>query len=179
MSLPGLGQLEATGEILRLLMDGLSIEDTQWKAAPDRFSIAEALEHLSHAEGHCFRERVERMVDEDDPALEPYDQEAYFAAGQYSGRTAEDSFDHFEEQRELNVEYLSALPASVADRAGRHPELGGITVSHLLNEWAFHDLGHIRQIAEIVRALKYYPHMGPFQTRAEAFGPRMHTDGRG
>ena len=163
MSLPGLGQLEATAEILRMLMEELSVEDTQWKPAPDRFSIAEALEHLSHAEGHCFRERLERMVEGDDPALEAYDQEAHFASGQYSGRTAEDSFDHFEEQRELNLEYLSELPASVADRAGRHPELGGITVSHLLNEWAFHDLGHIRQIAEIVRALKYYPNMGPFQ----------------
>jgi len=163
MSLPGLGQLETTPEILRLLMEGLSVEDTRWKAAPDRFSIAEALEHLSHAEGHCFRERLERMVEENNPALEVYDQEAYFASGQYSGRTAEDSFDHFEEQRELNVEYLSELPDIAADRAGRHPELGEITVSHLLNEWAFHDLGHIRQIAEIVRALKYYPHMGPFQ----------------
>ncbi len=38
----------------------------------------------------------------------------------------------------------------------------GITLSHLLNEWAFHDLGHVRQIAEIVRAF-FYPHMGPFQ----------------
>ena len=163
MSLPGLGQLEATAAILRMLMEGLSVEDTVWKAGPDRFSIAEALEHLSHAEGHCFRERVERMVEEDDPALELYDQEAYFASGQYSGRAAEDSFDHFEEQRELNVEYLSGLPADAADRTGRHPELGEITVAHLLNEWAFHDLGHIRQIAEIVRALKYYPNMGPFQ----------------
>ena len=163
MSLPGLGQLQVTADILRMLMEGLSVEDTVWKAGPDRFSIAETLEHLSHAEGHCFRERVERMVEEDNPALEVYDQEAHFASGQYSGRTAEDSFDHFEEQRELNVEYLSELPDSAADRSGRHPELGEITVSHLLNEWAFHDLGHIRQIAEIVRALKYYPHMGPFQ----------------
>jgi hypothetical protein len=163
MSLPGLSQLEATPEILRLVMAGLSTEDTLWKPAADRFSIAEALEHLSHTEGHYFRTRVERMVEDDHPALEPYDQDAYFASGQYSGRSAEDSFDHFEEQRELNLEYLGELEDSAANRSGRDPELGEITVSHLLNEWAFHDLGHIRQIAEIVRALKYYPHMGPFR----------------
>jgi uncharacterized damage-inducible protein DinB len=165
MSLPGLGQLEATPEILRLLMEGLSEEDANWKPAPNRFSIAEALEHLSHAEGHYFRALVERMVEKDNPSLEPYDQEAYFTAGQYSGRNAEDSFDHFEEQRELNLEYLRELPAGVADRAGTHPELGSVTVSHLLNEWAFHDIGHIKQIAEIVRARKYYPDMGPFQSQ--------------
>jgi hypothetical protein len=165
MSLPGLEQLEATPEILRLLMGGLSEDDTQWKPAPNRFSIAEALEHLSHVEGHCFRARVERMVNEDNPAIEPYDPDVYFAEGQYSGRDAEDSFDHFEEQREMNVEYLRELPASVADRIGTHGKLGVITVSHLMNEWAFHDIGHIKQIGEIIRALKYYPGMGLFQSQ--------------
>src|SRR3954468_7914033 len=166
MSLPGLVQLEATPEILRLLMDGLSQEDTEWKPAPDRFSIAELLEHLSHSEGHCFRARIERMVDEDNPSIEPYDAEGYFAAGQYTGRDAEDSFDHFESQRELNLEYLRELPDSAASRSGVHARIGPLTVAHQMNEWAFHDLGHIRQIAEIVRALKYFPQMGPFQPQS-------------
>jgi hypothetical protein len=165
MSLPGLEQLDATPEILRLLMGGLSAEDTKWKPAPNRFSIAEALEHLSHVEGHCFRARVERMVKEDNPAIDPYDPDVHFAEGQYSGRDAEDSFDHFEEQREMNVEYLRELPANVADRIGTHGKLGVITVSHVLHEWAFHDIGHIKQIGEIIRALKYYPGMGPFQAQ--------------
>jgi hypothetical protein len=165
MSLPGLDQLAATPEILRLLMGGLSEEDTQWKPAPKRFSIAEALEHLSHVEGHCFRARVERMVNEDNPAIEPYDPDVYFAGGQYSGRDAEDSFDHFEEQREMNLEYLRELPASVADRIGTHGKLGVITVGHVMNEWAFHDIGHIKEIGEIIRALKYYPGMGAFQSQ--------------
>jgi len=164
MSLPGLTQLETTPEILRLVMDGLAGEDASWKPGPGRFSIAETLEHLSHVEGHCFRSRVERMVSEEDPAIEPYDTDAFFARGQYSGRDAEDSFDHFEEQRELNLEYLRGLPDSAADRTGRHAEKGAITVRELMNEWAFHDLGHIRQIAEIIRSMKYYPHMGPFRS---------------
>jgi hypothetical protein len=166
MSLPGLGQLQATPEILRLLMEGVSEEETRWKAGPDRFSIGEALEHLSHAEGHNFRTRVERMMKEEDPELELYDQDAHFASGQYSGREAEDSFDHFEEQRELNLEYLRGLPDTAAGRTGRHPELGSITIGQMLNYWAFHDLGHIRQVAEIVRALRYHPDLGPFQRYA-------------
>ena len=79
-------------------------------------------------------------------------------------RSAEDSFDHFEEQRELNLEYLRELPSGATNRTGIHPEFGPLTVSHVLNEWAFHDIGHIKQIAEIIRALKYYPNMGPFQS---------------
>ena len=160
MSLPGLGQLEATPEILRLLLEGLSEEDANWKPAPNRFSIAEALEHLSHTEGHCFRASVERMVEEDNPALEPYDQEAHFASGQYSGRSAEDSFDHFEEQRETNIEFLRTLPRSAGGRKAMHKVAGEITLQQMLHEWAMHDLGHIRQIAELVRARKHWQAAG-------------------
>jgi hypothetical protein len=32
-----------------------------------------------------------------------------------------------------------------------------------LNEWALHDLGHVRQLAELVRAQLYYPEIGPFR----------------
>ena len=45
--LPAVGQLEATPEILRGLMRELTEEDARWKPAPDRFSVAEVLAHLS------------------------------------------------------------------------------------------------------------------------------------
>ncbi len=162
-TIPGIPQLESTAEILRLLMEGLSEEDARWKPAPERWSIAEILEHLSHVEGHCFRSRVERILNEDLPALEVYDQNAFSAAGQYTGRDPEDSFAHFEEQREDNLEFLQGLEASDLERGGRHPELGEITIAHQLHEWAFHDLGHIRQIAELVRARTLYEGMGPIR----------------
>ncbi|WP_180539879.1 DinB family protein, partial [Nevskia soli] len=104
--LPGLTQLENTPEILRLLLDGLTPEEAAWKPAPDRWSIAEVIEHLSHVEGHAFRARVDQMITDEMPFLHEYDQEKFAAAGQYSGRDIEDSFDHWEDQRESNVEYL-------------------------------------------------------------------------
>lgn len=160
--LPGLSHLETTPEVLRGLLAGITEEQMYWKPAPDRWSIAEILEHLSHAEGHCFRARAERLAKWDNPTLEEYDQDALAAGGQYTGRDAEDSFDHFEEQREDNLEFLSALPGRTAEKFGTHPVYGTITLGHMMNEWAFHDLGHIRQIAEIARAAVYYPKMGPF-----------------
>jgi hypothetical protein len=163
-TLPGISQLETTSTVLRAVLDGISEEQTQWKPAPDRWSIAEVLEHLAHVESHGFRMRVERMVTEDHPALERYDQVALAASGQYSGREAEESFAHFEEQREDNVAYLKGLPVAVASRTGQHEQLGTITVGQLLHEWAFHDMGHIRQIAELARVIRYWPHMGPFRT---------------
>jgi hypothetical protein len=162
MPVSRLDALAATPEIIRLLMEGLAPEDAAWKPAPDRWSIAEVLEHLSHIEGHCFRARLERMLSEDDPELPVYDQEAFNAAAQYSGRDPEESFAHFEEQRADNVAVVRGLEARHLKRAGRHAAAGRITIANLLAQWVFHDLGHIRQIAELVRARRDYPELGPF-----------------
>lgn len=43
--------LEETPAILRGMMRELNREDAKWKPAPDRFSVAEVLAHLSHSEG--------------------------------------------------------------------------------------------------------------------------------
>jgi DinB superfamily len=157
--LPCVDQLEANPRILRGLMCELSDEDTRWKPAPDRFSVAEVLAHLSHSEGHCYRARLDRFMSEENPELEPDD--AQFHLDLYRDADAEDEFDHFEEQRENNVEFLRALPAEAALRRARHKEAGDITLGQMLHEWTLHDLGHIRQVAELVRARKFLAGAGP------------------
>jgi hypothetical protein len=151
--LPCLDLLEATPEILRGLMAGLSDEDARWKPAPDRFSVAEVLAHLSHSEGHCYRMRLDRFMSESLPEFEPDDAQMYLDL--YRDADPEDAFDHFEEQREMNIEYLRELPSAAGQRKALHREFGEITLSEMLHEWALHDLGHVRQIAELVRARKY------------------------
>ena len=97
------------------------------------------------------------------PEFEPYDQNAFYAAGTYSGREPEESLAHWEEQREDNLEFLRGLDANSLTRKAKHSVLGSFSLDNLLNEWALHDLGHIRQLAELVRAQVYYPAVGPFQ----------------
>ncbi len=163
--LPGLAQLKNTPEILQLLFEGLTGAEATWKPSPDRWSIAEVMEHLSHVEGHGFLSRILAMTlpAETFPMLPAYNTEEFSASGQYSGRNFEDSFDHWQDQRESNIEYLHTLTPDVLSRVGSHETFGAITVSDLLNEWAFHDLGHIRQIIELLRTFPYYPNMVPFQ----------------
>jgi len=145
------------------LLAGVDEEQAYWKPAADRFSIAELLEHLSHIEAHYFRARFDEMIGNDDAEFEPYTTDQYFASGLYSGRDAEESLAHWEEQREDNLQFLLGLEPKTLERVGRHTILGTFTLEHILNEWAMHDLGHIRQLAELVRALLYYPGVGPFQ----------------
>jgi hypothetical protein len=157
--LPCLELLEATPAILRGLMCEISEEDARWKPAPDRFSIAEVLAHLSHGEGHCYRARVDRFLAEEMPEFEPDDAQMHLDL--YKHADPEEDFAHFEDQRETNVELLRGLPAAAGKRKALHREAGEITLSQMLHEWALHDLGHIRQVAELVRARKYLAGAGP------------------
>jgi len=157
--LPCLELLEATPGILRALMSEISDEDALWKPAPDRFSIAEVLAHLSHSEGHCYRARVDRFLAEEMPEFEPDDAQMHLEL--YKNADPEEDFGHFEDQRETNIELLRGLTADAGSRKAKHRAAGEITLSQMLHEWALHDLGHVRQIAELVRARKYLPGAGP------------------
>ena len=156
--LPCLDLLEATPRIVRGLMAGLSDDDARWKPAPDRFSVAEVLAHLSHSEGHCCRMRLDRFLSEPLPEFEPDDAQMYLDL--YRDADPQDAFGGFEKQREANIAYLRNLPSAAGQRKALHREYGEITLTEMLHEWALHDLGHIRQIAELVRARKYWAGAG-------------------
>jgi hypothetical protein len=159
MALPCIEMLAATPVIVRGLMADLSGEDARWKPAPDRFSVAEVLAHLSHSEGHCYRLRLDRFMAEERPRLEP--DEASFHFDLYRNADPEDAFDRFQDQRIDNVGLLRTLPDEAGRRVALHETAGVITLANMLHEWAMHDLGHVRQVAELVRARKYLAGAGP------------------
>lgn len=157
--LPCLGLLQATPSILRGLLTGIGQEDARWKPAHDRFSIAEVLSHLSHSEWHCYRARLDRFLAEDRPEFEPDDAQMHLDL--YRDADPDRAFGSFEQQRQANVGLLRGLPAGTGDRKALHRSAGEITLSHMLHEWALHDIGHVRQVAELVRARKYLAGAGP------------------
>ena len=94
--------------------------------------------------------RLDRFLAESSPTFEADDAQMYLDL--YRDTDPENAFDHFEEQRETNIEYLRDLPSEAGGRVALHREAGEITLNQMLHEWALHDLGHIRQIAELARA---------------------------
>ena len=158
--LPCLDLLEATPRILRGLISGLTQEDIRWKPAPDRFSVGEVLAHLSHSESNCYRKRVDQFLSGDRPDIEP--DEASMHLELYRQADPQVAFQRLEEQRGANIQYLRRLPASAGRRVAYHMGTATeITLDNMLHEWAMHDLGHIRQIAELVRARKHWEAAGP------------------
>lgn len=161
-SFAGMSILEQTPAVLRNLLKDAARGALDWQPSPDRWSISMVLAHLADVEVHGFTARFTSIASQDNPLLPVYDQMALFQGRKNFDGLAE--LDTFERTRRQTIAWLDPLPASVAARTGRHEELGVISFGQLLNELAFHDLGHIRQVLELYRSHAFYPHMGAFQT---------------
>jgi DinB family protein len=153
-----ISMLEKTPGLLEILLRDLPADTLDWKPGAERWSIAEVLGHLVMIE-KLYEQRARRIVLEDSPALPKYEPPA-------SGQPQKSARQHMEEfvpLRRAFVFYLHSVPSASAGRTGQHVELGTISLSQMLHELANHDLGHLRQIAELYRAHSFYPHAGPFQ----------------
>jgi hypothetical protein len=149
-------------QTVRLLIDALTEDQLRLKPASDRFSIAEVLAHLAHTERYCYTPRIQSILAEGDAEFVLYNPDEHLE--EYSDRSPHDSLEEFDEYRQANAEIVRSLPPSALSRTAQHNTRGIVTLDQQLHEWSYHDLGHVRQIAELVRWLRDWPNMGPFQT---------------
>jgi hypothetical protein len=153
--------LQQTPGILRSLLSLATLEQLDWRPSSERWSISMVLAHLADAEMKGFRSRFRAMLDADRLRLPSYDQWALFGPQARFDSYAE--MARFEEGRGETLALLQGMPDGAGERTGQHEELGTISVAQLVNEFAFHDLGHIRQVMELYRADVFYPEMGVYQ----------------
>jgi uncharacterized damage-inducible protein DinB len=152
-----ISMLEKTPGLLENLLRDVPEEALRWKPAAERWSITEVLGHLVLIE-KLYEQRARRIVLEDSPTLPKYQPPA-----EAPKKSTRQYMDEFVPLRRAFMVYLHSMPGTAAGRTGQHAEMGTISLSQMLHELANHDLGHLRQIAELYRAHCFYPHAGPFQ----------------
>jgi DinB family protein len=152
--------LEKTPILIETMLRDLPEDLLRWKPAPERWSIAEVLGHLADIE-MVYADRTRRIVTEESPTLEKYDAAGTVVIGVRG--SASENLAFFIKTRRSTVILLRSIPADSGEREATHSELGNITLHQMLSEWASHDLGHLRQIAELYRARAFHPYAGPFQ----------------
>jgi DinB superfamily len=162
-ALPGLAVLEQTPIIIEKIIWSATDDQLHWKPSMERWSISEVLAHLADVEVPGFRERIQMMLDKDNPKMAAYDQNAAYAAGKYSAGKAREHLKKFSHERDRTLSWLRYVPAVMVERGGYLEDVGPITIGQQMNEWAFHDIGHIRQIAELYRSRAFFPLIGGFQ----------------
>lgn len=127
--------------------------------------------HLVHGERTDWIVRARQIVEVGDAEpFEPFDRGGH--EQWWSGRTIGELLDELERLRTDNLRELRAMGLSdeTLDRAGRHPDLGPVTLRQLLATWVVHDLHHLAQIARVM-AKRYTGEVGPWSAYLGVLGP--------
>ncbi len=139
--------LERTPRVLRELLADLP---EGWLGEPDTaggWTARDVVGHLISAELDDWIPRAEMILrDGTSRPFEPFDRFAHMDRDR--GVPLGTLVERFGELRGRNLFRLHELVRNDADldRRGRHPELGEVTLRHLVATWTVHDLDHIAQV---------------------------------
>jgi len=123
------------------------ITDARLDHRPDDggWSARRVVHHLADSE-MTSAIRLRRLLAEDAPEINPYDEERFADVLFYDDRPIEASLKAFEAARETSSELLARLADDDWSRTGTHPEHGPYSVDDWLRLYAAHAHDHADQI---------------------------------
>jgi len=143
-----LERLRRGPEVVAAVLTGAAGSEVDFQPAPADWSIRQIVAHLSDSEvAATFRLR--RLLAEDNPTLEAYDQDAWAALLDYGRRKPSQSLETFRRLRQENYELLRGLAAESFNRTGNHTERGVISLLDLVKLIAAHPETHSLQIRRV------------------------------
>jgi uncharacterized damage-inducible protein DinB len=145
--------LSSTNKKLSRLVKGASPAKLRRRPAPDKWSIAEILAHMSDVE-IAVGWRLRFILGAPGTPVQAYDQNAWVKAGHYEKRDPKKSIETQRAVREANLTLLKSLSPDQWKHFGLHAERGQESVEHMVKMLAGHDINHILQIESIVNAKK-------------------------
>jgi len=155
--------LVSTPDKLKQEISSMSLKEMKTRPIANKWSVQEGLAHLDDVEEIGMRARVAAMIETENPLLRSIDQEKRAQEMKYNRKHPLRSLASLARQRQANVKWLERLKPAQLKRKGTHEEVGELTAEELVTEWAFHDLGHLKQILEIKR-YALYPRIGSMRS---------------
>jgi uncharacterized damage-inducible protein DinB len=140
---------EAAADKVAQAIRNLTPEDLL--AAPDpsanvgKWSIQQVVVHIADAEA-AFADRIKRIIAEDDPVLQAWDENKFVANLAYDKQSAADAAELIRLIRAQTSRIMRAAPAAALARKGRHTERGPQTVIDVLNYAVPHLEHHVKFI---------------------------------
>jgi DinB superfamily len=90
--------------------------------------------------------RLRQILAENEPTIQPYDQDKWAAELHYGERDTGLALQAFDSARQANLELLRLLSDEDWERAYTHGEYGRLTLRIKVRHLSEHDLTHLRQI---------------------------------
>lgn len=138
-------------ERIRSLVQGVPMEQVQWKPDSDSWSILEVINHLLDEEREDFRARLNIILHDPDRKMPPIDPEGWVVERKYNDRNLNESLEEFLSERKVSLEWLETI--SEPDwEASYQMSFGLIRAGDIFASWVAHDLLHLRQLVELQRA---------------------------
>jgi hypothetical protein len=139
-------------EVVRHLA-GMSEEEMTRHPLPGKWSVQEIVHHLADSEMNSAI-RLRKLLTEDAPLIQGYDQEHYAARLRYNERPVAPALEAFRAARSTTAQLLDSMTDSDWSRAGTHTESGPYTAEDWLAIYAAHAHGHAAQIGRLREAMK-------------------------
>ena len=143
--------LRAGPLVLRQLVRGLPDDMLRARPGDGEWAIIEVVAHVADTDEWALA-RTRRMLDEDEPILEPYDQAALAVERGYIGMDLGEQLARFADIRAEQVGLLAGLDDAGWSRIGLHGDHGRISVQQLAAHTAGEDADHLAQVARLIPA---------------------------
>ena len=138
-------------EVIRAL-DNFPAESLGAHPITGKWSAREIVHHLGDSESTSAI-RIRRLLVEDDPLIQGYDQDQFADRLHYNERDMAPSLEAFRYARETTMQLLPLLSDEDWQRGGTHSESGRYTLEDWLRIYAAHAHNHAAQIRRLRDAL--------------------------
>src|SRR5437660_5830090 len=117
-----------------------------------KWSAAEVVHHLADSETTSGL-RLRRLLVEDHPLIQSYDQDAYAGRLHYNNREMAPALDAFRSARATSAQLFEFMSEEDWEREGTHSESGSYSAEDWLTIYAAHAHNHAAQIRRLRDAL--------------------------
>ncbi|OGF04959.1 MAG: hypothetical protein A2W00_08185 [Candidatus Eisenbacteria bacterium RBG_16_71_46] len=142
---------EGYDEVVRSL-EGFPPASLMAHPLPGKWSAREIVHHLADSETVAGI-RLRKLLSEEYPVLQAYDQEAYAILLRYNLREIEPALDAFRAARASTLQLLELMSEDDWTRSGWHPEHGLYAADRWLQIYADHAHNHAAQIRRLRAAV--------------------------
>ena len=117
-----------------------------------KWSACEIVQHLADSE-MTSAIRIRKLIAQDRPVIESYDQEAFAARLRYNERDIQPAMDALRGARSSTAQLLRTMTEEEWKREGSHPEHATYTAEDWLRIYAEHAHNHAAQIRRLREAI--------------------------
>jgi hypothetical protein len=138
-------------EVMKAL-NGFPAESLGAHPIPGKWSAREIVHHLGDSETFSAG-RLRKLLVEDNPVIQGYDQDQFAARLRYNERDMAPALEAFRLARETTMQVINLMTEDDWQRAGTHTESGPYTTEDWLVIYAKHAHNHAAQIQRLKEAL--------------------------